>query len=110
MDVAAHTIRDMTISVRSTQTAGRDPQLQAIADETIPQGVPIQVRIVPQLYRPSDKRYIGWRELSWNVGLPTVDEAEQLKTALHEFFGAVATGRLEDLIETLKAMKAEAQA
>lgn len=110
MDASAHKLSDMTISVRSTQTAGRDPQLQAIADETTPQGMPIQVRIVPQLYRPSDKRYIGWRELSWNVGVPTVEEAEQLKAALGEFFGVVATGQLEHLIEALKAIKAGAQA
>lgn len=101
----------MTISVRSTATVqvGTDPQLDEIGRQALAAGDPIQIRVGPQLYRPEGRAYTSWAGTNWMVGVPDIATAEQFKQALGEFFGAVATGRIEELAAGLKAFREEIQ-
>jgi hypothetical protein len=97
----------LQIRLKRTVSSAVPEPVQEAAKLAAERGEPLILRYGSSVYKhdANARSHVAWSGLSWNLEVPGLAEAELVQEAVGEFFQAVQTGRVRELLSALQAFR-----
>lgn len=93
-----------SVEISSSMPWDVDSTIEELLAERTDTDRPLRIRINPAIFSPRLKRMVVWRQVTWGVGIRTLEEAQALRTGLQLFFRAAAEFGIGGVVARLQEM------